>query len=72
MKLHHIGVAVESIAKSLKEYSYLGYQKEGEVTWDKARNINILFITNGSSRLELVETADTSKTSPVAKLTGGY
>lgn len=68
MKVHHIGIAVKSITKAVKKYELLGYKVEKEIIWDKQRNINILFMTNGTERIELIETVDISMESPVKNL----
>jgi methylmalonyl-CoA/ethylmalonyl-CoA epimerase len=66
MKLHHIGYAVKSIEKSLSAFQILGFEKEGNVTHDRKRNVKIQFIRNDNIIFELVEPINTN--SPVSKL----
>ena len=54
MKTDHIGYLVKNIEKSVKYFSDLGFQKEGEVVYDPLRDIDILFMTNDGYRVELV------------------
>ena len=57
MKVHHTGMIVESIEKSLQIYETLGYVKESEIVIDTIQNNRILFLQNAASqhRLELIE-----------------
>lgn len=71
MKIHHIGVAVRSIEKAVQKYKILGYQVETNIVWDEKRNINILFMINGEERIELIESADIKKESPVKAFLNG-
>ena len=54
MTVHHVGYLVRSIAKAGKVFEGLGYAAEGEVTRDESRKIDILFMVNGNTRVELV------------------
>lgn len=54
MKVHHIGYAVKSIESAKEKFLELGYMEEGETIQDTIRNVSILFLTNGSNRVELV------------------
>lgn len=72
MKIHHIGVFVKNMEKSIKKYMDLGYRvspKAGnqEIQLDHERNIKILFMDNGIDdvMIELIELLDPSKPSPV-------
>ncbi|MCI8779900.1 MAG: VOC family protein [Lachnospiraceae bacterium] len=67
MKIHHIGYAVKNIEKSEISFQQLGYQSEGEMVVDYQRNVKILFMMNENYRIELVESYDTEKVSPVDK-----
>lgn len=58
MRIHHIGYAVKNIEKSKQSFLELGYREESCVIYDELRKINILFLTNGGYRVELVEPAD--------------
>lgn len=65
MKIHHIGYAVKSIEKSRNTFLQMGYQDEGEITIDYARNVKILFMLNDGYRIELIEVYDAEKSSPI-------
>ena len=65
MKIHHVGYAVSSINKAKNDFSALGFEAESEIVCDKGRNINIMFMTNGMWRIELIEPYDKSLPSPV-------
>ena len=67
MKIHHIGYAVKNIEKSKNSFQQLGFQVEGDIVIDHARNVKILFMMNGEQRIELIETYNTENTSPVDK-----
>lgn len=65
MKIHHIGYAVKGIEKAKETFQVLGYEAEGEVVFDKERNVNILFMVNEDYRIELVAPGEPSEPSPV-------
>ena len=65
MELHHFGIAVKSISKSVDIYRVLGYQPESELIYDESRNINILFMKNEVTRIELIEKSDSQLPSPI-------
>ncbi len=50
MKIHHIGYAVKNIEKSREVFLQLGYQNEGDIVVDDARNVKILFMVCGGGR----------------------
>lgn len=54
MEIHHIGYIVKNIAKSIPKFEELGFTPEGETVYDGHRDIDILFMTNGGYRIELV------------------
>ena len=54
MTVHHVGYLVRNIAKAQKTFEALGYACEGGVTHDESRKIDILFMLNGDTRIELV------------------
>lgn len=54
MKIHHIGYLVKKIARAEAAFAALGYAREGDVTRDEIRGIDILFMRNGETRVELV------------------
>jgi methylmalonyl-CoA/ethylmalonyl-CoA epimerase len=64
-KMHHIGYAVKDIEKSFKVFSLLNYVKESSIIEDFERNIKIQFIRNCKTRIELIQTLDKNKKSPV-------
>lgn len=66
MIIHHIGYAVKNIEKSREVFLQLGYQNEGDIVVDDARNVKILFmVCGGGQKLELIEAYNTEKPSPV-------
>lgn len=65
MKIHHIGYAVKNIEKARKSFKKLGFSQKGEMTFDRERNVKILFMENEGYRIELVASADRERQSPV-------
>lgn len=65
MKIHHIGYAVKGMEKAAESFRILGYEAEGEVVFDKERNVSILFMVNEDCRIELVAPGEPSEPSPV-------
>lgn len=63
MKVHHVGYAVKCIEESLPYFSALGYETCSEVFNDNIRNVKILFLQNGSEKIELV--APNGESTPV-------
>ena len=55
MKVHHIGYLVSDMKDALKEFHRLGYEVRQETMYDPLRNINICFVENGSTLVELIE-----------------
>lgn len=53
MKVHHIGYAVKRLEKAAEVFAVLGYTL-GEITEDESRHIRIMFLENGTERVELV------------------
>lgn len=66
LNVHHIGYAVPSISRAVKEFESLGWHISGDLTNDNERNVDIAFMECGASRIELV--APTSDISPVKKI----
>lgn len=66
MEIHHIGYLVKNIKKAAAQFRYLGFEAEGECVYDPSRDIDILFMANGSYRIELV--SPKTEKSVVAKL----
>lgn len=54
MTIHHVGYLVRSVERARKTFEGLGYAAEGETTRDESRKIDILFMINGTERVELV------------------
>ena len=61
MKVHHIGYLVGNMSDSLKEFRRLGYEIQQETIHDSLRNINICFVENGSTLVELIEPCEGCK-----------
>ncbi|MCR5655134.1 MAG: VOC family protein [Lachnospiraceae bacterium] len=66
MKVHHVGYLVKNLKKSEKQFLTLGFSIEREAAYDEIRRVNISFLVNGDTRVELVEPAD--KESPLFPL----
>ena len=62
MRIHHVGVAVDSIDEVLDDYVALGYSVGARVH-DEARRVGIVFVRNGDYVIELV--APAAPNSPV-------
>lgn len=54
MRIQHIGYLVKNLIKSLETFKMLGFSVEGEMTDDKERGINIVFLVKDGYRIELV------------------
>lgn len=54
MKIHHVGYLCKNIEKSVEHFKALEFVPEGSVVYDANRDIDILFMTNGDYRIELV------------------
>lgn len=57
MIVHHIGYLVKKLEKSKKKFLELGYETEGEITYDHYRKVTILFLVKDGYRVELIEPA---------------
>lgn len=68
MKIHHFGIVVSDIKRARSVYETLGFVAETELCLDVSRNLNILFMTNGGVRIELLEVAEKEAHSPVNRL----
>jgi methylmalonyl-CoA/ethylmalonyl-CoA epimerase len=68
MKIHHLGVAVKSLNKSISHYTEsLGWRCITEIIFDPIQNVNIVFMGDENEVLyELIEPVD--ETSPVFNL----
>lgn len=58
MKVHHFGYITEDCQGGIQTFSLLGFEVEGDVVFDRERNILIQFLKNECIRIELVEPAD--------------
>ncbi len=65
MKLHHFGIATKDIKKCASVYESMGYKSQGNIIFDNDRNLNILFMSNGDTRVELIEKASVEEKSPI-------
>ena len=75
MKLHHIGIVVQSIAESIELYEKLGFDRISDVTVDEIQKVRVLFVGIGdnSTTIELIEpiATDSPITNFLAKKGGG-
>jgi methylmalonyl-CoA/ethylmalonyl-CoA epimerase len=69
MKPHHIGYAVRDITASAASFEALGFVSSSDLVYDGGRNVNIQFIDNAGTRIELIATADVSKPSDIDFIT---
>ncbi|MBQ3079371.1 MAG: VOC family protein [Clostridia bacterium] len=65
MKIHHIGYLVKKIARAAEKFEKLGFCAVSDCVHDEARGIEILFMKNGETVIELVCPAD-----PDSQVTG--
>jgi methylmalonyl-CoA/ethylmalonyl-CoA epimerase len=71
MKLHHhIGYLVTDIQAARNEFSILGFVPDGNIIYDEARDVQICFMRQGESVIELVCPA--SLQSPIAPMLKKY
>ena len=61
MKVHHIGYLVDDMKKAVKEFAKLGYSVQKPELYDPLRRINICFVENGGTCVELIEPAEGCK-----------
>lgn len=66
MILHHIGYLAANLEKSRTELERLGFITETETIRDPGRGVDICFMLNGATRVELVSPSD--KSSPLYPL----
>lgn len=66
--VHHLGIAVVDLMKSIREYQGLGWTWDGEIVEDNARSVNLAFLKHDApgGMLELI--CPTSKRSPVSNI----
>lgn len=74
MKLHHIGIVVPNIEKSLGEITkFLKFQTIGIPTNIGSQKVNVCFLNAGNINIELIEPAE--KNSPISNFVykgGGF
>lgn len=54
MRIHHTGYAVREIEPAAAVFESLGFVKEGQAVRDESRAVELLFMRNGGSLIELV------------------
>lgn len=57
MKIHHIGYLVKDIKRAQPHFEQLGFRAVNVPVFDCARKVNILFMDNADSVIELVSPA---------------
>lgn len=68
MKIHHIGYLVKDIKRAQIQFEQLGFRALNETVFDCGRKVNILFMDNAGSLIELVSPASpTSVVTPLIK-----
>ena len=72
MEIHHIGIVVKDIYKSIDIYNKLGYSVESEICNDQIQNNRIVFMKSedGRLRIELIEPMN--KASSISNFPEGY
>jgi catechol 2,3-dioxygenase-like lactoylglutathione lyase family enzyme len=61
MRIHHIGIYVTDMGKSVSQYAGLGFEKVGdEICFDRHDNVNLILLRNANNDMfiELVEKAE--------------
>lgn len=54
MNIHHLGYAVRDIGKAIPAFEALGFSVSSGVTDDTVRSVRIVFMQNGTERIELI------------------
>lgn len=62
MKVHHIGIKVKNIDVDKKFFNLLGYSEYAEKIIDNIQHNIILFMTNGETQIELIQSCDSDST----------
>lgn len=62
MKIHHVGYLVKDIMQSKACFELLGYTQKAPVVYDQIRNIDILFMKNDRTVVELIQSKGDSST----------
>ena len=59
MKFHHLGIVVENISDSLKEFKNIFETEETSIPFhDTIQRVNVLFLNIGDIHIELIEPAE--------------
>ncbi len=61
MKVHHIGYLVDDMTEAVKEFARLGYSVQKPELYDPLRRINLCFVENDGTCVELIEPAEGCK-----------
>ncbi|MCI9486913.1 MAG: VOC family protein [Lachnospiraceae bacterium] len=70
MDLHHFGIATVNMEESILLYEMLGFKCEGGSVEDTDRNLRIVFMSNGSTLIELIQKSNKDAKSPVDAFLG--
>ena len=54
MKVHHVGYLVKKLDKAAEEFEKLGFVRQGDLTNDTYRKVDILFLEKDGYVVELV------------------
>lgn len=66
MELHHLGYCVRNnLQSSISELEYLGFEKMVEVSSHPVKNMDIIYLSNGIWRIELMIPTNSNKESPL-------
>ncbi|RKL61635.1 hypothetical protein DXT63_15675 [Thermoanaerobacteraceae bacterium SP2] len=55
MRIHHFGIVVRNISKSLELYKALGYEQETNYIFDDVQHNKLMFIKKNKFLIELIE-----------------
>ena len=58
MKVHHIGIIVKDIKKSIAVFTQLGYDQTSNIVVDNIQHNRIVFMKNQCHNIELIEPLD--------------
>ena len=70
-RLHHIGIAVSDMEKSLEKFKTGGYRRQSEITDDITRKVRLAFVRKESGGIILELVAPFGIDSPVTGILGG-
>lgn len=65
MEIDHIGIACENINLAKKQYTDLGFVVSKELITDFSRNLDYIFMKNGSLTIELIAKHETNLKSDI-------